>query len=224
MTQQCKYVFLWLHVNSWLKLNSCYSRAPVPTTHGHVTPAPFTHSCHPPGFCSLQPWFKLPFLPGGIRHPVQVPGSKEGPKAWCSQDRGEENQTPVFSVTSGFLMQREEARHLCQLHGKDGHIVVSDRGSRGETVVTSVTCYSSATKEETQKKLENFSNLWHSPSSWVKDTANRTCEMCRQAGESFVWQKEALWFPCLKNYFLYRLARHAQGNSCQPALVGICLF
>lgn len=69
----------FLHGNTWLKLNSCCLQiSTVPMMHCCITPAPFTRLCYLPGFRTLQPWFKLTFLPGGPWHPVQIIGSEEG--------------------------------------------------------------------------------------------------------------------------------------------------
>lgn len=213
MTQQYKQAFL--HGQTWLKLKSYCLQLTQFHTPCCVMPALSSHLCCLLGFWSFQPWFKLVFLPGDTWHPVQVIGSKEGPKACCNQRRGkEDNQTLGFLY---FLKQKNEACLLCRFHRTNDIpsvkcIMVFSRDSpewiSGNFCHLLLICCQGGDSGEVRKLCGMFrpSGLWMLPSE------NMRCAAKDNTVFYLTQKKTTFWFPCLKNYFIYSLARHDYGT------------
>lgn len=123
---------------------------------------------------------------------MQVFSCKEEPKPQCNQDRGEEgNPAPVFSVTSRFLMQRNEACLRSQFHRTNGmsvgRPVVFHRWSTGNEQQP----LPLITHRSLRRRLrKGWKSIRHVPSSWAMDAAKWKCELHCQREESLVWHKE----------------------------------
>lgn len=102
-------------------LNSCCLQiTTVPTTHLYYTCCLPPFRCYPPGFCSLQPRFRLTFLQVVLSIQCKLSAVKKSQDHGAIRTKVKKEIKPVFSVTSCFLAQRNEAYLCSQFHRTNG--------------------------------------------------------------------------------------------------------